>query len=46
MITNEEYMDDLKYLGEIALKFGMDAEFDEIVSAYERAKKKAKITPW
>ena len=46
MITTEEYMDDLKFLGELTLELEMDAEFEEIVIAYEKAKKQIKRTPW
>ena len=46
MITTQDYMDDLRYLGELAEKFGMDEELEEIINAFEKARKELKRTPW
>ncbi|MEN5275691.1 hypothetical protein ABE527_01950 [Brucella sp. TWI432] len=46
MITTEEYMDDLKFLGELAIKFGLDEEIDYIFDAYRQAEKDLKKAPW
>jgi len=46
MITTEEYMDDLKFLGEIAIKHGLVEEIDHIFDAYRQAEKELKKAPW
>ncbi|MBA8858903.1 hypothetical protein FHW19_000575 [Ochrobactrum anthropi] len=39
-------MNDLRFLGELAMKHGLDEEIDYIFDAYRRAEKELKKAPW
>lgn len=39
-------MNDLRFLGELAMKYGLDEELDYIFDAYKQAEKELKKTPW
>lgn len=46
MLTTEEYMNDLRFLGELAIQHGLNEEIEHIFEAYRKAEKELKKAPW